>query len=109
MKLVIAIVHDEDAHELLEQLNINSFKVTKLASTGGFLKSGNTTLLIGTKAELVDDVLKIVKDTCNTRTEVTSANTVVGSSAGSYMAMPLEVTVGGATVFVVDVENYMKV
>ncbi len=109
MKLVIAIIHDDDAPALLEELHINSFRVTKLASTGGFLKAGNTTLLIGTKKELVDDVLNIIKKTCDTRTEITAANTVVGGSAGSYMTMPIEVTVGGATVFVVDIEKHMKV
>lgn len=109
MKLIIAIVHDEDAFELVESLNEKSFRVTKLASTGGFLKSGNTTLLIGVKKESIDSVLDTIRNICKTRTEVTSSNTVIGGGAGSYLSMPLEVTVGGATVFVVDVEQHMKV
>ncbi len=108
MKLVIAIVHDEDAAQLVEKLNENHFRVTKLASTGGFLKAGNTTLLIGVEEIKVDKVLEIIKSVCKTRQEITPASTLIGG-AGGYMSMPLEVTVGGATVFVIDVEKYMKV
>lgn len=108
MKLVIAIVHDEDSSKLVEQLNKNEFRVTKLASTGGFLKSGNTTLLIGVEKEKVESVLELVRTTCNTRREITPSSTLIGE-AGGYLSMPFEVTVGGATVFVIDVEQYMKV
>jgi len=108
MKLVIAIVHDEDTGKLIKKLNDESFRVTKLASTGGFLKSGNTTLLVGVEKEKVDDVLDVVRNICNTRREVTPSSTLIGE-AGGYLSMPLEVTVGGATVFVIDVEKYMKV
>jgi len=108
MKLVIAIVHDEDAGKLVKKLNDEDFRVTKLASTGGFLKAGNTTLLIGVEKEKVDGVLDVIRMTCNTRREVTPASTLIGE-AGGYLSMPLEVTVGGATVFVIDVEQYMKV
>lgn len=108
MKLVIAIIHDEDSGKLVEKLNEKDFRVTKLASTGGFLKSGNTTLLIGVEKEKVEGVLEIIRATCNTRREVTPSSTLIGE-AGGFLSMPLEVTVGGATVFVVDVEQYMKV
>jgi uncharacterized protein YaaQ len=106
MKLVIAIVHDEDAHGLIKMLTASEFGVTKLASTGGFLKSGNTTLLIGVPKERVDNVLHIIEDTCKTRKEITTTTSLMGDN--SVMGMPLEITVGGATVFVVDVEKYLK-
>ncbi len=108
MKLVIAIVHDEDVSKLIERLNKEDFRVTKLASTGGFLKAGNTTLLIGVDEAKVDGVLEVIESMCNTRREVTPSSTLIGE-AGGYLSMPLEVTVGGATVFVIDVEKYMKV
>lgn len=108
MKLVIAIVHDEDANRLIEALNEKDFRVTKLASTGGFLKSGNTTLLIGVEQAKVEQVLDVIRNKCNTRREITPSSTLIGE-AGGYMSMPLEITVGGATVFVIDVEQYMKV
>ncbi len=108
MKLVIAIVHDEDAHDLVEELTEKEYGVTKLASTGGFLKAGNTTLLIGVPKRQVDDVIEVIKDTCDTRKEYTTTNTMVGNATG-FVGMPIEVTVGGATIFVIDVENYLKI
>ncbi|MDN5351213.1 MAG: hypothetical protein PWQ12_129 [Clostridiales bacterium] len=106
MKLIIAIVHDEDAGALVKQLTESEFGVTKLASTGGFLKSGNTTLLIGTPKERVDAALAIIEETSKTRKEITTTTSLMGDN--SVMGMPLEISVGGATVFVVDVENYLK-
>ena len=67
MKLVIAVVHDEDSHKLMEALTCKGFMATKLASTGGFLKTGNTTLLIGVPKEQVPSVTEIIKDKCKTR------------------------------------------
>lgn len=82
MKLVIAIVHDEDANKLVDKLNESHFRVTKLASTGGFLKSGNTTLLTGVEKEKkVDDVLALIREICNTRREVTPSSTLIGKRA----------------------------
>lgn len=107
MKMVVAIIHDEDAHEVVGELNKKDFSVTKLASTGGFLKSGNTTLIIGVKKELVSEVIEIIKAICKSRTEITTASTVMGDS-GSFVSMPLEVLVGGATVFVLDVDQHYK-
>lgn len=107
MKLVIAIVHDEDAHGLIDHLNKSTFSVTRLASTGGFLKAGNTTLLIGTPADKVPEVIKIIEENCKTRKDVITASSILGES-GSFISMPLEVTVGGATLFVVDVEQFLR-
>ncbi|HPP30935.1 MAG TPA: cyclic-di-AMP receptor, partial [Soehngenia sp.] len=76
MKLIIAIVQDQDAPSLIEELMDKDFRVTKLASTGGFLKSGNTTLLSGVEDEKVDEALKIIEDNCKTREITTSLLTV---------------------------------
>ncbi|NMR89560.1 hypothetical protein HKB06_27860, partial [Vibrio parahaemolyticus] len=67
MKLIIAIVQDQDAPGLIEELMDKDFRVTKLASTGGFLKAGNTTLLSGVEDDKVDEILKIIEDNCKTR------------------------------------------
>lgn len=61
MKLVIAVIHDEDSHRLTERLNKAGFMATKLASTGGFLKTGNTTIFVGTEKEKLEEVLEIIK------------------------------------------------
>lgn len=107
MKLVVAIVHDEDSHHLIEALNSSNYSVTRLASTGGFLKAGNTTLLVGTEKEKVDQVIEIIRSRCRTRKEIITTSSLIGE-AGGFISMPLEVSVGGATVFVLDVEQYEK-
>lgn len=107
MKLVVAVIHDEDSHELMEKLSKKGYNITKLASTGGFLKTGNTTLMIGIKQEYVDDVLNIIDETCQTRKEYTMTSSMIGESS-SFMGQPIEVSVGGATVFVLDVDQFKK-
>lgn len=108
MKLIIAIVQDQDAPSLIEELMDKDFRVTKLASTGGFLKAGNTTLLSGVEDEKVDEVLKIIEENCKTR-DITTSLLAVTMPGDTYMPYPLEVRVGGATVFIVEVEKYMRI
>lgn len=108
MKLVIAVVHDEDTHKLMDELTCNGFMATKLASTGGFLKTGNTTLLIGVPLEKVDTVLGIIKDKCKTEKQLSLMSPPIPSAYEGCMTYPVEITVGGATVFVLDVEQYLK-
>ncbi|MCD5414633.1 MAG: cyclic-di-AMP receptor [Clostridiales bacterium] len=108
MKLVIAIVHDEDSQFLVEEFTVNNLKVTKLASTGGFLKSGNTTLLIGTEEKQVDKVIDIIKNNCETRKQIVTAQSPVSGASGAFIPYPVEVKVGGATVFVMDIEKHLK-
>lgn len=111
MKLVLAIVQDDDSLDVIEELTENNYRVTKLATTGGFLKAGNTTLMIGVEKEVVNDVIKIIENICKKRKEIvsTSAPSSIGSVSGMYMTYPLEVEVGGATIFVLDVDQFVKV
>ena len=108
MKLVLAIIHDEDAQKLTTALNRNNFQVTKLASTGGFLRVGNTTVLIGCEADKLDQALKIIHEKCRTVKQMTIANQPYTTTAEGYVPYPIEVTAGGATVFVIDVEQFHK-
>ncbi|NLC04711.1 MAG: hypothetical protein GX787_10605 [Tissierellia bacterium] len=108
MKLVVAIVQDQDAGNLIEDLTDKEFRVTKLASTGGFLKAGNTTLLIGVEDDLVEDVIKIIEENCKTR-EITTSLLTVTMPGDTYIPYPLEVKVGGATLFILDVEQHIKI
>jgi uncharacterized protein YaaQ len=103
MKMIIAIVQDEDASRLMETLMGEGFRVTKLASTGGFLHGGNTTMLSGVEDAQVDKCLEVIKTICGTRTRM-----IPSSSAGMDLSYPIEVTVGGATVFVMDVMQAEK-
>ena len=108
MKLVIAIVNDEDAGNLLDDLTNNKYRVTKLATTGGFLRAGNTTLLVGVEDEEVDKIMEIIKDNCESRKQMATSPTPVSGTTGVYVPYPVEIKVGGATVFVVDVEKHAK-
>ena len=109
MRLVITMVQDQDVPKLLEVLTDNNYSATKLASTGGFLRQGNTTLLIGVESDKVDDVLELIKQTCQTRKQLVNPLASVGRSMNSYIPDPVEVQVGGATIFVVDVVNFVKI
>ncbi|MBP5617558.1 MAG: cyclic-di-AMP receptor [Clostridia bacterium] len=105
MKLIFAIVNGEDAAVVSTELTRAGYIVTKLATKGGFLKVGNTTFLIGVEEEKVEDVIGIIREYSSKRTQ-----TVPDLSAfpGDTLALPLEVTVGGATIFVTDVDRFEK-
>lgn len=109
MKLVIAIVHDDDAGELISALTEGGFGVTKLATTGGFLRSGNSTLIIGVEEEKLDEVMSIVSDICKTRKGAIAPPSPVLGGTGVYVPAPVEITIGGATVFVLDVDRFEKI
>ncbi len=109
MKLIIAIVQDEDASRLVSQLMKNGYGVTKLATTGGFLRAGNTTLLIGVDDEKMPAVMEIIEKVCKSRKQMTTAPSTMGAMGGMPVASyPVEVTVGGATVFVLGVDQFIK-
>lgn len=108
MKLVIGIVNNDDAGELLAEITKASFQATKLATSGGFLKMGNVTVLVGVEDERVDEVIEIFKDCCSRRKQMISA-TPSFLGEGLMAAAPVEITIGGATLFVVDVEQFMKI
>lgn len=108
MKLIIAVVQDQDAQILIQELTAKNYRITKLASSGGFLKSGNTTLLMGVDDKDVNDILYIINRNCKTR-EITSSLLTVSMPGDTYIPYPLEVQVGGATVFVLEVEEYIKI
>ncbi|HHZ18356.1 MAG TPA: transcriptional regulator [Acholeplasmataceae bacterium] len=106
MKLIIAIVSNEDCSLLMKALVNHKYFVTKLSSSGGFLKKGNATLMIGAKPEDIDDIIKIISDYSKTRKEMVPASII--SEFGTMPSIPFEVTVGGATLFIVDVELFIK-
>ena len=106
MKLILAIVSNEDSSALMTELNKANFQVTKLATTGGFLRVGNTTLIVGTEDDKVEEVLEIIKTESRQRTEVIPSTATY--DVGRYASFPVEVQVGGATVFVIDVEQFVK-
>lgn len=108
MKLVMAIIHDEDVFHIMDTLNEKGFSVTKLASTGGFLRAGNTTLICGVSEERVAELIDVIERKCKSRKQITSVNSTHINTAESYVPYPVEVTVGGATIFVLNVDEFKK-
>lgn len=108
MKLIIAIVQDEDASRLVSKLMDAGFGVTKLATTGGFLKAGNTTLLIGVDDEKLNAAMAVIEKVCKSRKQMAAAPTSMAGMGNTYSPYPIEVMVGGATVFVLPVEQFVK-
>jgi len=104
MKMVLAIVNHDDAHAVVSSLTQGGFKVTKLSTTGGLLRVGNDTLLIGVEDEKLETVLGLIKQNSKSRRQVIPTTSEFGM--GFYSAMPVEVTVGGATVFVLSVDRF---
>ena len=109
MKLVIAIVQDEDSSRLISNLMSEGYSVTKLATTGGFLRSGNTTLLLGIDDEKFDNAMKIIERVCKSRKQIATSPSPISGSTGVYVPYPVEVMVGGATVFVLNVEQFVNI
>ena len=111
MKMIFAIVRKEDEGFVIERLNKEKISVTKLSSTGGFLRKGNATLMIGTEDDKVDFVINVIKEECSRRQEVMINPSYSSGSKGpvlGYTAPPVSVEVGGATAFVVNVEQFLK-
>lgn len=106
MKLITAIVNKEDSKTVSSELIKAGFTVTRLSTTGGFLMAGNETMLIGTEDEKVDACIEVISQFSRQRTEMVPSTASYG--VGVTTAFPLEVTVGGATVFVTNVERFEK-
>ena len=109
MKLIIAIVQDEDASRLINALMTEGYRVTKLATTGGFLRSGNTTLLVGVEDDKLDHAMDVIEKICKSRKQVATSPSPMSGTTGVYVPYPVEVMVGGATIFVLDVERFAKI
>lgn len=104
MKLILAIIQNDDERILLSRLMKNDFRATKLATTGGFLRAGNTTLMIGVEDDLVDRALDIIHDACKSRT-ITMPSYPYAMETGVHTVYPVETRIGGATVFVLPVDK----
>ena len=108
MKLIIAIVQDEDASRLISQLMNDGFGVTKLATTGGFLRAGNTTLLVGVDDDRFQAAMDVIEKVCKSRKQIAPSPPSMVGMPGSYTPYPIEVVVGGATIFVLTVDQFIK-
>ena len=107
MKLIFAIVQNDDSKRLIRTLVQHRISVTRISTTGGFLHGGNTTLMIGVEKEKLDETLEIIKSKSSTRKEFMVIPSTLPGYADSSPT-PVQVTRGGATVFIVDVEQFYR-
>ncbi|KFN92800.1 nitrogen regulatory protein P-II (GLNB) family protein [Tetragenococcus muriaticus PMC-11-5] len=109
MKLVLAIVQDKDSNRLANEFIEANIRATKLSSTGGFLKAGNSTFIIGVEDERVEKTLDLIKKNCQSRKQYVSTSPMtLNVSLEGQVSYPVEVEVGGATVFVLPIEKFQQ-
>lgn len=106
--MIVAIVQGEDAGQLVQTLSAAGVSTTRLASSGGFLQQGNATLLIGVDDERVEGVVRIIRENCRERNRYLTPMPPMVEAGEMFMPYPVEVQVGGATVFVLPVERFEK-
>jgi len=107
MKLIFAIVQNDDSKRLIKDLTNRHISVTRISSTGGFLHGGNSTLMIGVEKDKLQETLDVIREKSSTRKEYM----VIPTSLPGYVdssPSPVPVTLGGATVFVVDVDEHYR-
>lgn len=107
MKLIFAIVNRDDVGAVTHALARQGFASTRLATTGGFLLAGNVTIMVGVDEEKVQQAIEVIREHSHSRKQMIPA--AAEMSYGYYPGVPVEVTVGGATIFVVDIERFERV
>lgn len=108
MKLLVAIIHDRDQKRTTEALVQAGYKFTKIGSTGGFLREGNVTLLLGVEEDQVDDVLALLGESSRMREQYVNVMLPEATPVGAFMTNPVKVEVGGVVAFVIDVERFVR-
>ena len=107
MKLVYAIVRNDNEDDVVSQLTQHHYSVTRLSTTGGFLKKGNTTFFVGTNDDKVEDCISIIK--AHSKKRVEKEPTVPPTEMGEFFTpIMVDVLVGGATVFVLNIDQFEK-
>ncbi|MCQ2770611.1 MAG: cyclic-di-AMP receptor [Clostridia bacterium] len=107
MKLVLTVINNDDSRAAITALTGQNFFVTQLSTTGGFLMVGNTTLLIGTSEERLPELKGILKTYCKTRVKSSPSSETFGRSMLNH-SVEEEVTVGGAVIFVLSVDEFER-
>lgn len=108
LKLIVAVVHNSDRNRVVEDLVRQGYKFTIIGSTGGFLREGNTTFLIGVDNEEKESVLSLIQQNCKTREQMVNVLPPDASPVGTFVPNPIKVPVGGAIAFVLDVDQFER-
>jgi uncharacterized protein YaaQ len=109
LKLIVAVVQGEDAHRTVVALTDKGISSTRISSSGGFLQQGNVTLMIGVDDSQVAQALEIIRENCKERSRYLTPVPPLAEPGELFMAYPVEVQVGGATVWVVSVDSFEKI
>jgi uncharacterized protein YaaQ len=107
-KLVVSIIHSDDAPGLIDALNRRGYSATVISTTGGFLREGNSTVLVGTSEANLSEVLRLIRTNAHARTQYVNPLPQVVEPGELYMPQPVEIEVGGAVVFVLNVERFER-
>ncbi len=108
MKLIITIVNTDDSRNLLDRLGRRGFSATVTSSTGGYMRFGNATIFCGVEDQDVDEVLAVIRETCPSRIQYVTPLPPVMEPGEMHIPSPVEKHVGGATIFVLNVEHFEK-
>ena len=109
VKLMVAVVHNEDAKVLIDALLAHEHRATWLHSSGGFLKQSNATVLVGVEDDKVEGIIGLVRENCHSRTQTVSPIPPIMEPGEFFLPYPLEVEVGGAVVFVLPVDRFERI
>ncbi|MBS1706939.1 MAG: cyclic-di-AMP receptor [Armatimonadetes bacterium] len=108
MKLCVCVVHNRDRNRLSDELIRTGFKFTVIGSSGGFLREGNTTVLIGVEETELDTLMHVIGTNCQTREQIVNIGPYEANPAAAFISSPVKVPVGGAVVFVLPVDRWER-
>ena len=108
MKLAVCIVHNRDRNKLTDEMVKAGFKFTVIGSTGGFLREGNSTILIGVEDAQVDELKSLVQANCESREQLVNVMPFEAAPPGAFIPSPVKVPVGGAVIFFMNVDEYVR-
>lgn len=109
MKLVVCVVHNRDRNRLTDELVKSGFKFTVIGSSGGFLREGNTTMLVGVEDEKLEELKRVIQANCEQREQLVNVTPFDAGPAGGLLPSPVRVPVGGAVAFVMNVDEFYRV
>lgn len=108
MKLCVAIIHNRDKNRVTDELVRTGFKFTIIGSTGGFLREGNTTILVGAQEEEIALLREVFANTCQTREQMVNVAPAETGPQGAFIPSPIKVPVGGAVMFLLNVDEFHR-
>lgn len=106
--MVVCVVHNRDRNRVTDELIKRGFKFTVIGSSGGFLREGNTTMLIGAEDECIEELKDVIQENCEQREQLVNVAPFDSVSPGGLLPSPVKVPVGGAVMFVMDVSEFHR-